>query len=49
MASGLLLETYVTSRNRATLRSLSAGTSLIGPGEGAVPGAGCGNAVDRAV
>src|SRR3954451_19730370 len=29
--------------------SLSAGTSLIGPGEGAVPGAGCGKAVERAV
>src|SRR5437762_1067899 len=30
------------------LRSLSSGT-FIGPGEGAVPGAGCGKAVERAV
>ena len=30
------------------VRSLSSGT-FIGPGDGAVPGAGCGNAVDRAV
>jgi hypothetical protein len=29
-------------------RSLSSAT-FIGPGEGAVPGAGCGNAVERAV
>jgi hypothetical protein len=30
------------------LRSLSSAT-FIGPGDGAVPGAGCGNAVERAV
>jgi len=30
------------------VRSLSSAT-FIGPGEGAVPGAGCGKAVDRAV
>jgi len=30
------------------LRSLSSAT-FIGPGEGAEPGAGCGNAVERAV
>ena len=32
----------------STVRSTSAGT-FIGPGDGAVPGAGCGNAVDIAV
>ena len=32
----------------STLRSLSSAT-FIGPGEGAVPGAGCGKAVERAV
>ena len=39
----------VTLAMPSMLRSLSAGTSFIGPGEGAVPGAGCGNAVERAV
>jgi hypothetical protein len=38
----------VTSVTPRRERSLSSGT-FIGPGEGAVPGAGCGNAVDRAV
>src|SRR5208282_1822444 len=38
--------TLVTPR---TERSFPGGRSLIGPGLGAVPGAGCGNAVDRAV
>ena len=32
----------------STFRSLSSAT-FIGPGDGAVPGAGCGNAVDIAV
>ena len=32
----------------STVRSWSAGT-IIGPGDGALPGAGCGKAVDRAV
>ena len=32
----------------STLRSLASST-FIGPGEGAVPGAGCGKAVERAV
>ena len=32
----------------STLRSRSSAT-FIGPGDGAVPGAGCGNAVDMAV
>ena len=33
---------------RAAVRSLSSGT-FIGPADGAVPGAGCGKAVERAV
>ncbi len=40
--------TKFTSVIPSTLRSCCAGT-FIGPGEGAVPGAGCGNAVDAAV
>jgi len=38
----------VTLAMPSIVRSLSSGT-FIGPGEGAVPGAGCGNAVERAV
>src|SRR5437762_1254815 len=38
----------VTSVTPSTERSLSSAT-FIGPGEGAVPGAGCGKAVDNAV
>jgi hypothetical protein len=36
-------------RTAVYLRSSAAGTSFIGPGAGAVPGAGWGNAVDAAV
>src|SRR5271166_657135 len=39
----------VTLAIPSMVRSLSAGTSFIGPGDAAVPGAGCGNAVERAV
>src|SRR6266480_7414261 len=39
---------YWTFVRPSRLRSCSAGT-FIGPGDGAVPGAGCGNAVDIAV
>ena len=38
----------VTLAVPSMVRSLSSGT-LIGPGESAVPGTGCGNAVERAV
>ena len=38
----------VTSAMPSTLLSFS-GSTFIGPGAGAVPGAGCGNAVDIAV
>ena len=38
----------VTQAVPSILRSCSAGT-FMGPGDGAVPGAGCGNAVERAV
>src|ERR1051325_8339762 len=38
----------VTSAMPSTVRSLSSGT-FIGPGDGAVPGAGCGKAVEQAV
>ena len=38
----------VTLAMPSSVRSFSAGT-FIGPGEGAVPGAGCGKAVERAV
>src|SRR6476661_791155 len=38
----------VTLAMPSIVRSLSSGT-FIGPGDGAVPGAGCGNAVERAV
>ena len=39
---------YATSRTPSHLRSSPAETTF-GPGEGAVPGAGCGKALDRAV
>jgi hypothetical protein len=48
IASELFPGTYFTSVIPNTLRNLSAGT-FIGPGDGAVPGAGCGKAVDMAV
>src|SRR5262249_11722947 len=38
----------VTLAIPSSVRNLSSGT-FIGPGDGAVPGAGCGNAVERAV
>src|SRR3984957_4790159 len=47
-ASGLLPCTTATVESPSMERSWSAGTT-IGPGEGALPGAGCGKAVDNAV
>jgi len=47
-ANGLLPCTMVTVESPSMERSWSEGTT-IGPGEGALPGAGCGNAVDSAV
>src|SRR6188508_2139270 len=47
-ASGLLPKRTSTLVMPSTERSCSAGT-VIGPGEGAVPGAGWGKAVERAV
>jgi hypothetical protein len=48
MASGWVPRFTATVAMPSTLRSLSSGT-FIGPGEGALPGAGCGKAVERAV
>ena len=48
MASRCSFCLKVTLAMPSMLRSFSAGT-FIGPGEGAEPGAGCGNAVERAV
>ena len=48
MASRCSFCLNVTLAMPSIVRSLSPGT-FIGPGEGAVPGAGCGNAVERAV
>ncbi len=48
MASGESFRLKTTLVNPSMLRSFSAGTR-IGPGDGAAPGAGCGNAVERAV
>src|SRR2546425_3583241 len=47
-ASGCLPGTYVTSVTPIMWRACSSGI-FIGPGAGALPGAGCGNAVDIAV
>ena len=48
IASRCSLCLNVTLAMPSMVRSLSSGT-FIGPGDGAVPGAGCGNAVERAV
>src|SRR5437868_1478369 len=48
VASVCFLAMYPTLVMPRTLRKRSSGT-FIGPGAGAVPGAGCGNAVDIAV
>lgn len=48
MASGALPRTRETVVMPRYLRNSPAGT-VIGPGEDAVPGAGCGKAVERAV
>jgi hypothetical protein len=48
MASGLWVSAYAIFVRPRTDRNLDAGTAM-GPGFGAVPGAGCGKAVDRAV
>ena len=47
-AKGPAFRVEVTDVTPKRLRNCSAGT-VIGPGLGAVPGAGCGNAVDMAV
>src|ERR1700746_4129478 len=47
-ASAFFPRTNCTSVMPSTFRNCSAGT-FIGPGESALPGAGCGNAVDAAV
>ena len=45
MAKELRRSTYATFVMPSTVRSLSAGTFLMGPGEAALPGSGCGKAV----
>src|SRR4051812_8450896 len=40
---------YSTRVSPSMLRNFSAGTFLMGPGDSAFPGSGCGNAVERAV